>query len=141
MVEGSSRRVRLCPLWLGCACLQGGGPLCFWHYGSSHLFMGLLCSSCEDLHSTSFRELVSTGGRRSSLYALYPGGHLSSWTGEICFSFSQRAPPSFVAVVFLELRREAWDLFRVATGNLRKPLMLPQLRGSFWNSFQVAAGE
>ena len=34
---------------------------------SSLLFIGLLLSSCEGLHSTSFRELVSIGGRRSSL--------------------------------------------------------------------------
>ena len=35
--------------------------------GSSLILMGLLLSSCEELHSTYFRELVSICGRRASL--------------------------------------------------------------------------
>ena len=35
--------------------------------GSSLILVGLLLSSCEGLHSTYFRELVSICGRRASL--------------------------------------------------------------------------
>ena len=35
--------------------------------GSSLLLVGFLLSICEGLHSTSFRELISIGGTRSSL--------------------------------------------------------------------------
>ena len=35
--------------------------------GSSLLLVGFLLSSCEGLHSTSFRELISIEGTRSSL--------------------------------------------------------------------------
>ena len=35
--------------------------------GYSFLFVGLLVSSCEGLHYTSLRELVSIGGRMSSV--------------------------------------------------------------------------
>ena len=33
--------------------------------GSSLILVGLLLSNCEGLHSTSFRELISIGGRSS----------------------------------------------------------------------------
>ena len=46
-----------------------GEVLCaFGAMNSSFLFIGSLLSSCEGLHSTSFRELVSIKGRRCSLY-------------------------------------------------------------------------
>ena len=45
-----------------------GNVLCaFGAIGSSFPFTGLLLSSCEALYLTSFRELVSIGGRRSFL--------------------------------------------------------------------------
>ena len=117
--------------------LHGGGPLCFWHYGSSHLFMRLLCSSCEDLHSISFRELVSIGGRRSSLYVLYPGGHLWSYAWGIHFRFGQRSPSIICCSGFSRVAAESLGFLLSCDRDLREPLMLPQ--GS-QASFQVSRG-
>ena len=117
--------------------LHGGGPLCFWHYGSSHLFMRLLCSSCEDLHSISFRELVSIGGRRSSLYVLYPGGHLWSYAWGIHFRFGQRSPSIICCSGFSRVAAESLGFLLSCDRDLREPLMLPQ--GS-QASYRVARG-
>ena len=54
---------------LGGVCMSPRGmSVCsaFCTMGSSVQFKGLF-SSCEGLHSTSFRELITIGGRRSSL--------------------------------------------------------------------------
>ena len=55
-----------CVLSGWCVHVSTGNVLCaFGAMDSSLLLMGSLLSSCEGLHSTSFRELVSIGGRRS----------------------------------------------------------------------------
>ena len=126
-----------------------GQVLCtFGAVGSSHLFVGLLCSSCEDLHLISFRELISIGGKRSSLYVWYTAGHLSSCAWEIRFSFGWKAPPSFVAVFFsscgrklgvpLELWQEPQGTSCVAAG---KSGLLLSCEETSWDSFRVTAGE
>ena len=59
---------RGCVLSGWCLYVSTGNVLCaFGAIGSSFPFTGLLLSSCEALYLTSFRELVSIGGRRSFL--------------------------------------------------------------------------